>query len=120
MKNILFTLVAVLLSLSGAALAAVSGTTQVTYVEGYKGKSPIVATISGTLTSTASPQLSFPDSAYPVGTVSCQRKTATNQVVPFAFFVSGTDVHVSTSPLTSGTLAVGDVINCIGIYPRSL
>lgn len=108
--------------LASAGVAQTNNVTAVTKQQPYIGSAPIVAYVSGTLTGTAAPvAVAMPSSTATVASYECQYRNAAGEVKPVGYTISTTTnriVIASSTVNASGTVNVGDRINCTLHYTR--
>lgn len=109
-----------LATVSGAAFAATSGTTVSAALNPYLGTAPVTGYVSGTVTSIQSPQIALPSTSKTINAYACEVRDASGNQVPRKLTISGSDLLVASADggQVSGTLAVGDVVNCVISYER--
>jgi hypothetical protein len=113
-------LTAVLALTAGVASAATSGTTVSAAVNPYLGTAPATGYVSATVTSTASPRIALPSTSKTINALTCVTRDGSGNQVPRAITVSSGDLVIASAGggQVSGTLAVGDRVNCIISYER--
>lgn len=119
MKNVILT--AVLALTAGTAAAATSGTT-VTSGNASMGTVPAISYISATVTNVTAPVyigLPIATTTKTLLSHACVVRDTNFNVVPRNIQVSNTtDILIASSGQASGTLAVGDRVNCVLYYQR--
>lgn len=112
-------LAAALTFVAASSFAASNSVTISSTLAPYKSSAPVIGYISATTTSTTNVRLALPSSTKTLNSFVCQTRDTNGVANPRDYDISGTDIVVSTATgMASGTLAVGDRINCLVNFER--
>ncbi|TGT42777.1 hypothetical protein [Mesorhizobium sp. M8A.F.Ca.ET.165.01.1.1] len=117
MKHV-FKLASVMTLMGASAFAASSNVTATSKMNSIYTP-PAIGYVSATIVSTTNPKVALPSSVKTLDAFTCTVRDSNGNMVPRDIDVVGTDLTIGTaSGQASGTLAVGDRINCIVNYER--
>ena len=104
---------------AGVASAGTSNMTATTALSSYFSGGPVISAVSATATSTTAPVSVALPTSKTVVEQTCVVRDSSGFNVPRKVTVSGSDIVVaSATSMSSGTLAVGDVLNCTVYHQR--